>query len=77
MKNTHSMSKLSLNIKQLIKVDNIVFAGSLGEYFSYFKEYMNVSKNVNCFFISTHRNKTLIGVSHLIFKDKFPRLENK
>lgn len=52
-----------------IKVDRIVFAGYIGEYFEYFKEYLNISKKIMCSSISNHKEKTLIGISHLIFKD--------
>jgi len=52
-----------------IRVDKIVFGGYLGEYLEYFKEYLLISKNVNCLCINNHREHTLKGVSHLIFKD--------
>ena len=72
--------ELNKNVEKIvkeIKVDGIVFAGYLGEYFPYFKDSMNISKKIDCFFISSHNRQSLIGISHLMFKDKRSRLENK
>ena len=58
-------------------VHDIVFAGYLGEYFKYFDKYLSINKKVRCMGGVNHRELTLIGVSHLIFKDNCWRLENK
>ena len=64
-----NLNKYLEKIVKEIKVDKIVFAGYIGEYLDYFKEYMPISKKMTCTSISDRRNKTLIGISHLIFKD--------
>lgn len=57
-------------IVKTLKVDTVVFAGYMGEYFNYFKQYMNVTNRIECSSTSDHRLHTLIGIAHLIFKDK-------
>ena len=59
---------LSKVVKEL-PVEEIVFSGYLGELFEYFKEFLTISKKLKCEYIDNYRDMTLIGVSHLIFKD--------
>jgi predicted NBD/HSP70 family sugar kinase len=56
-------------IIKILPVKTIVFAGYLGEYYREFAKYMNISKKAECFATYRHRENTLVGVSHLIFKD--------
>ena len=71
---------LSYYIEKILKelpVDDIIFAGYLGEYLKYFEKYLSINKKVRCMGGCDHRQLTLIGVSHLIFKDSCLNLENK
>ena len=63
---------LSVSIEKIIKelpVNDIVFSGYLGEYFSYFNRYLLINKKIRCLGGFNHRRLTLQGVSHLMFKD--------
>lgn len=57
-------------IVKILKVDKIVFAGYIGAYLETFKEYMGVTNRIETASIDSHKLQTLIGISHLIFKDK-------
>ena len=64
---------LSSEISRIFKVLNvkdIAFAGYMGQYYDDFKDCLKLPKNVNCFPVKDNRENVLIGVSHLIFKDK-------
>ena len=50
-------------------VNKVIFSGYIGEYFEEFKDYLSITKKFDCSSINNHREQTLIGVSHLIFKD--------
>lgn len=52
-----------------LPVNKVIFSGYIGEYFEEFKEYLSISNKLDCTSINNHREQTLIGVSHLIFKD--------
>lgn len=73
----NKMNKCLEKIVKEIKVEKIVLGGYLGQYFSYFNEYFTVSKKAKCSYIGDHRKQTLLGISHLIFKDNKGMLENK
>ena len=63
---------LNKEINKIIKVlpvSKIVFSGYLGEYYKDFAKYMSINKNIECYATSRHRENTLVGVSHLMFKD--------
>lgn len=63
---------LSEEINRVIKelpVEEITFSGYMGEYFEDFKEYVNLPKKIKCGASNKHRENTLRGVSHLMFKD--------
>ena len=63
---------LSEEINRVIKelpVEEIAFSGYMGEYYEDFKEYMNLPKKIKCEASNKHRENTLRGVSHLMFKD--------
>ena len=63
---------LSEEINRVIKelpVEEIAFSGYMGEYYEDFKEYMNLPKKIKCGASNKHRENTLRGVSHLMFKD--------
>lgn len=65
----NTLEKHIKKITRELKVDDIVFAGYLGDYFEEYKKYMNFKEDVTCHSLFHHRDETLIGVSHLIFKD--------
>lgn len=65
----NNLDKYLLDIIKELPVNNIVFAGYIGAYYKYYKEYMKIDKNVNCSYVLNHRELALLGVSHLIFKD--------
>ena len=63
---------LSEEIKRVtstLKVNDIVFAGYLGQYYEDFRKYLKLPKNVNCVSTKDNRENTLLGISHLIYKD--------
>ena len=65
----HTLNLYLEKIVKELKVDKIVLAGYMGEYFNYYKQFMNISKRIECDCTSNHVLETLIGISHLIFKD--------
>ena len=52
-----------------LRIEKVVFAGNLGVYYPYFKDYLKLNNFMKCDYISDHNDKTIKGVSHLIFKD--------
>lgn len=66
---SENLEKFLMNIIKNYPVNKIVFAGYLGEYLEYFKKYLKCNSASECVCISNHRDATLLGVSHLIFKD--------
>ena len=65
--------ELNSNLEKVVKtlkVEKIVFAGYMGEYFKYYSGNMNIVNKITCSCINNHSIQALIGISHLIFKDK-------
>ena len=56
-------------LTKVLKVNDIAFSGYLGSYYDDFKDYLKIGKNIKCHAINNHKENTLIGVSHLMFKD--------
>ena len=64
------LSKEIKRILNVLNVNDVVFAGYLGQYYKDFEKYLKLPKNVNCFVTNSNRENTLVGISHLINKDK-------
>lgn len=63
------LNKYLMELLKSLKVEQLMFAGNLGVYYPYFKEYLTVDKYVRCDCVNDHIGNTIIGISHLIFKD--------